>query len=85
LVVLIVIRGYQAEKLGEEMGKGSVVDIQRIEALIYLIRGQKVMLDADLAVLYGVETRVLKQAVRRNRNRSPVILCSSSPKRRIVL
>jgi ABC-type uncharacterized transport system ATPase subunit len=84
-VVLIVIRGYQAEKLGEEMGKGSVVDIQRIEALIYLIRGQKVMLDADLAVLYGVETRVLKQAVRRNRNRSPVILCSSSPKRRIVL
>ena len=33
---------------------------------IYIIRGQKVMLDRDLAVLYGVETRVLKQAVKRN-------------------
>ena len=33
---------------------------------IYLIRGEKVMLDIDLAILYGVETRVLKQAVRRN-------------------
>jgi hypothetical protein len=53
------------------MDKGSVSDIQRIEALIYIIRGQKVMLDADLAALFGVETRVLKQAVRRNRNRFP--------------
>jgi hypothetical protein len=33
---------------------------------IYLIRGQKVMLDMDLAILYGVQTKVLKQAVRRN-------------------
>lgn len=38
---------------------------------IYLVRGQKVMLDADLAGLYGVETRVLKQAIRRNRDRFP--------------
>lgn len=38
---------------------------------IYLIRGQKVMLDRDLAELYGVETKVLKQAVRRNINRFP--------------
>jgi hypothetical protein len=53
------------------MKKGSVGDIQRIEALIYLIRGQKVMLDSDLADLYGVENRALKQAVRRNRNRFP--------------
>jgi hypothetical protein len=53
------------------MEKRSVVGVQRIESLIYLIRGQKVMLDADLAELYGVETRVLKQAVRRNRNRFP--------------
>jgi phage regulator Rha-like protein len=53
------------------MGKRSVVGLQRIENLIYLNRGQKVMLDADLAELYGVETRVLKQAVRRNRNRFP--------------
>jgi hypothetical protein len=38
---------------------------------IYLIRDEKVMLDVDLAVLYGVETRVLKQAVRRNLKRFP--------------
>jgi len=36
-----------------------------------VIRNQKVMLDADLAELYGVETRVLKQAVRRNKKRFP--------------
>jgi hypothetical protein len=59
------------KKRGEKMKKGPVGDIQRIEALIYLIRGQKVMLDSDLADLYGVETRALKQAVRRNRNRFP--------------
>ena len=38
---------------------------------IYLIRNQKVMLDRDLASLYEVETRVLKQAVRRNIERFP--------------
>lgn len=40
-------------------------------AKIYEIRGQKVMLDRDLAELYGVQTRVLKQAVRRNEKRFP--------------
>jgi hypothetical protein len=38
---------------------------------IYLIRSKKVMLDKDLAVLYGIETKVLKQAVRRNIYRFP--------------
>ena len=38
---------------------------------IYRIRGEKVMLDADLAVLYGVSTKALKQAVRRNIDRFP--------------
>lgn len=38
---------------------------------IYLIRGQKVMIDRDLAELYGVETKVLKQAVKRNIERFP--------------
>jgi len=38
---------------------------------IYLIRGQKVMLDKDLAELYGVETRILNQAIRRNADRFP--------------
>jgi hypothetical protein len=38
---------------------------------IYLIRGKKVMLDSDLATIYGVETRVLNQAVKRNSDRFP--------------
>src|SRR5450755_3589278 len=43
-----------------------------IERKIYLIRGHKVMLDADLAELYQVETRALVQAVKRNHDRFPV-------------
>ncbi len=46
-----------------------VVPVERITSKIYLIRGQKVMLDRDLAELYGVGTKVLKQAVRRNSKR----------------
>jgi hypothetical protein len=42
-----------------------------IEKAIYLVRGHKVMLDADLAELYGVETRALIQAVKRNKKRFP--------------
>jgi ORF6N domain. len=38
---------------------------------IYIVRRQKVMIDRDLAELYAVETKVLKQAVKRNRNRFP--------------
>ena len=38
---------------------------------IYLMRGQKVMLDSDLAEMYGVQTKVLKQAVKRNIDRFP--------------
>jgi hypothetical protein len=49
----------------------SLVRIQRIQNIIYLMRGQKVLLDRDLAALYGVETRVLNQAVRRNKARFP--------------
>ena len=45
--------------------------MERITRSILLIRTQKVMLDADLAALYGVETRVLVQAVKRNRDRFP--------------
>ena len=48
-----------------------MVPTERIETAILLIRGQKVMLDRDLAELYGVETRVLKQAMRRNIKRFP--------------
>jgi len=45
--------------------------IGRIESRIHLIRGQKVMLDADLAELYGVRTKALNQAVKRNTDRFP--------------
>lgn len=48
-----------------------IVPQQIIESKIYLLRGKKVMLDRDLATLYGVETRTLNQAVRRNINRFP--------------
>ena len=50
---------------------GKVVPVERITTKIYLIRNIKVMLDRDLAELYEVETRVLKQAVRRNIKRFP--------------
>lgn len=44
---------------------------EKIESKIYFIRGQKVMIDYDLAALYGVSTKVLNQAVKRNINRFP--------------
>jgi hypothetical protein len=43
----------------------------RIERMIFLLRGERVMLDADLSTLYGVETKVLNQAVKRNIGRFP--------------
>ena len=48
-----------------------LVPVELIEGKIYLIRGQKIMLDRDLSALYRVETKVLKQAVRRNLKRFP--------------
>jgi len=57
--------------LGTENLSKLIIPIERIEHKIYLIRGQKVILDRDLAELYGVETRVLNQAVRRNQDRFP--------------
>ncbi|PIP89007.1 MAG: DNA-binding protein [Bdellovibrionales bacterium CG12_big_fil_rev_8_21_14_0_65_38_15] len=45
--------------------------ISQIENMIYVIRGQRVMLDSDLARLYGVENKLLKRAVRRNLSRFP--------------
>jgi hypothetical protein len=42
-----------------------------VESQIYLIRGHKVMIDSDLALLYGVQTKALNQAVRRNIQRFP--------------
>ena len=48
------------------------MELQIIQNKIYEIRGQKVMLDFDLAELYATETRLLKRAVRRNIDRFPI-------------
>ena len=48
-----------------------IVPVDQIPHRIRRLRGEKVLLDYDLAVLYGIETRALKQAVRRNLNRFP--------------
>lgn len=47
------------------------ISLARIENMIYIIREQRVMMDSDLAELYGIETKNLKKAVRRNMNRFP--------------
>jgi hypothetical protein len=47
------------------------VILSSIENMIYMIRGHKVMLDSDLAKLYGIETKALKRAVKRNIERFP--------------
>jgi hypothetical protein len=49
----------------------TLIPVERIERLTILIRGHKVLLDADLAKLYGVGTKVLNQAVKRNERRFP--------------
>jgi hypothetical protein len=49
----------------------SLIPAERIERAILLIRGQKVMLDTDLARLYGVRAIALRQQVKRNRDRFP--------------
>lgn len=51
--------------------KGLSVNIENISEYIYFIRGHKVMLDADLAMLYGVLTKNLNKAVNRNQERFP--------------
>jgi len=49
----------------------AIVPVERIESRILLIRGQKVMLDSDLAELYGVSTKRLNEQVKRNQTRFP--------------
>ena len=49
----------------------SEMSLMKIEKMIYLMRGQKVMLDSDLAQLYEVPTKVFNQAVKRNHERFP--------------
>jgi len=51
--------------------KPDAISAQGIETRIHLVRGHKVMLDADLAALYGVPTKILVQSVKRNLDRFP--------------
>jgi len=53
------------------MSNRALIPIEKIEKAIYLIRGERVMLDRDLAKLYDVTTAAFNQAVRRNRDRFP--------------
>ncbi len=53
------------------MVKDETISAEVVAAKILMVRGKKVMLDRDLASLYGVETRVLNQAVKRNISRFP--------------
>lgn len=57
------------EKGGDKMDK--LIPIERIESKIYLIRSQKVMIDSDLAQLYGIRTKNLNKAISRNPGRFP--------------
>src|SRR4030065_667212 len=59
------------QSMSKSTNKQPHVSITTVERKIFLIRGQRVMIDRDLAELYGVETRVLNQAVRRNIKRFP--------------
>jgi hypothetical protein len=52
-------------------GQTNLIPLERIERAILCIRGQKVLLSQQLAELYGIETKVLNQAVARNRERFP--------------
>jgi len=58
------------ERAGSLVPRANVV-VRRVESCIYLIRGEGVMLDSDLADLYGVPTGALNRAVGRNRGRFP--------------
>ena len=64
--------------------KQLLIPVGRIDQSILLIRGHRALLDRDLANLYGVETRVLNQAVRRNRERFPEDFLFSLTRREIM-
>jgi len=53
------------------MANGQIANVGRIESLILTIRGQRIMLDSDLAKIYGVTTKQVNQQFRRNRERFP--------------
>lgn len=58
--------------------QSNLVPMERIESAILMIRGHKVLLDADLAAMYEVDTKVLNQAVKRNSSDFLLTSCSNS-------
>src|SRR5688572_33502199 len=69
---------------GTHMSITNLISIEKIEKAIYLIRGEKVMLDRDLAELYQVQTKALNQAVRRNADRFPADFMFQLSEREVV-
>ena len=61
------------------------MELHIVQNKIYEIRGHKVMLDYDLAEMYGVETKQLKRSVNRNISHFPSDLCFSLPKKGMLL
>jgi ORF6N domain len=68
----IFIMRRQISRKETHMSKTHLISIEKIEKAIYFIRGEKVMLDRDLAHLYEVETKTLNRAVKRNLQRFPL-------------
>ena len=58
-----------------ENKQGEIVPVKSFESLVYTIRGQQVMLDSDLAQLYGYEVKYLNRQVKRNIERFPETSC----------
>lgn len=74
-------------KLRPKESVSSLVEVHRIERAILWIRGRRVMLDSDLAALYGVQTKALNQAVKRNLERFPpdfMVRLTSREKTKVV-
>jgi ORF6N domain-containing protein len=65
------MRRYNCTRGGLTIANSGLIPVERIEKAIYSIRGEKVMLDSDLASLYGVTTARLNQQVTRNIERFP--------------
>src|ERR1700691_3416180 len=61
----------QRSELSTPTRRQALISVEHITRAILILRGHRVLLDSELAALYGVETRVLNQAVRRNAERFP--------------
>ena len=75
------------QSIKEPVMKGTILPINEINSAIFIIRGQKVMIDTDLASLYGTETKILKQQVKRNIERFPkdfMFILSKTEKEQLV-